>query len=77
MLFLGLCRSAWLAIVLAFDRFLIPLATTANIAPKLRKELGSNGLPVSGRNSAFFRNLPKIPVLGVPGSPNCPEDIAS
>jgi len=47
------------------------------MAPKLRKELGSNGLPVSGRNSAFFRNLLKIPVPGVPGSPNRPEDIAS
>ncbi|CAG8735616.1 1052_t:CDS:1, partial [Rhizophagus irregularis] len=64
-------------IVLAFNRFLTPLATTANTAPKLRKKLESNGLPVSGRNSAFFRNLLKIPVPGVPGSPNRPEDIAS
>jgi len=73
----GLCQRASSEIVSAFDKFFAQYVVTANTNPKLRKELGSSGLPISGRNSSFFRNILNYNASGFPGSFNCPEEIAS
>ncbi|GES93775.1 cysteine protease [Rhizophagus clarus] len=46
-------------------KFFEPCDTTANTAPNLRKELGSSGLPISGRNSSFFRTPDRKKYLGM------------
>ena len=73
----GLWRSASSEIVPAFDKFFAQCIVTANTAPRLRKKLGSSGLPISGRNSSFFRNVLNHNTPGFPESLNCPEEIAS
>jgi len=72
-----LCRRASSEIVPAFDKFFAQCIATANTDPKLRKELGSSDLPISGRNSFFFRNVLNYNALGFSGSFNCSEEIAS
>ena len=62
--------------VIAFDKFFAPFDTTANTAPNLRKEPGSSGLPVLGRNLSFFRNVLNHLTSRTPESLNCPEEIA-
>jgi len=72
-----LCLNAYLAIVIAFDKFFASYDTTANTAPNLRKKPESSGLPVSGRNLSFFRNVLNYLTSGISESLNCPEEIAS
>jgi len=62
--------------VLAFNTFLDPYAITANVAPRLHKELENNNLPLSERNLSFFRNVLNYNASDFPESLNYSEEIA-